>query len=200
MSSHLVFDVLPDISIMLRWPNETVYTGQPLVANRAATWTWLTTASKMGAQRFFGQLSFVPNLNHFPFDSQTLEFSFIHPAWNSSQLVFEPLMNETFISPLLRLVNWQYSNSSVSAVTKEFISPTANFSQVTLQIYVQRTIPYGIQTLLSPSFALIMVFVSFWLPIKENFTRISMATAALVSEVFYHVNLRSSALLNLSTS
>lgn len=163
---------------------------------------WTTPVRGINSQRFYGQLLFVPDLAKFPFDSQTLEFSITHPTLNASRLVFQPLRNESYVSNFLRLRGWNYSNSSLSteARLEQYAPGRAAYSQVRLSIYVERTIQGGIQILLSPSFALIMVFVSFWLPLKENITRISMATSALISEVFIHVSLRNSSLLNLSTS
>lgn len=186
----------------MRFENGSSYLGDIRVGNRAGSPTWSPVQSSMGAKRFWGQLLFVPNLAKFPFDSQVLEFSFSHPNLNASQLIWEPLRNESSISKLVRLTNWKYSNSSVAVSTRlERYAPgsySTGLHQVRVEVFVQRTLQGGIQTLLSPSFALIMVFVSFWLPIKESITRISMATAALVSEVFIHVSLRNSALLNLS--
>jgi hypothetical protein len=157
--------------------------------------------SGLQAIRYYGSLSFIPDLKKFPFDSQTLEFSFSHPSRNATMLGWQSLSNETFISDL-RLVNWRYSNSSLNVAVRldKYAPGSANFNQVRMGIYMSRALPAGVQTLMSPSFALTMVFVSFWLPIKENITRIGMATAALVSEVFIHVSLRNSSLLNLSTS
>lgn len=186
----------------MRFENGTVYYGEPRVGNRANAPKWDPAATKSGIKRYFGQLLFVPNLSEFPFDSQTLEFSISHPTLNASKLVWQPLVNESYISDLLRLINWRYSNSSLSIITQneQYAPGGANFNQVKLSIFMRRRLAAGIQTLMSPSFALVMVFVSFWLPVKDSISRISMATAALVSEVFIHVSLRNSSLLNLSTS
>lgn len=163
--------------------------------------TWINTPTQLNSKRFYGALLFVPDLSKFPFDSQYLEFSLTHPTLNESRLVFEPLRNESYVSDFARLRGWNYSNSSLSidARLEQYAPGRAAYSQIRAYIFVERTLQGGIQILLSPSFALIMVFVSFWLPIKENITRISMATSALISEVFIHVSLRNSSLLNLST-
>lgn len=189
-----------DISISLRWDNGTYYYGDLRVSNRAFGPTW-TQPTNLNSKRFYGALLFVPDLSKFPFDSQFLEFSLTHPTLNESRLLFEPLRNESYVSDFARLRGWDYANSSLSIETRleQYAPGRAAYSQIRANIYVKRTLQGGIQILLSPSFALIMVFVSFWLPIKESITRISMATSALISEVFIHVSLRNSSLLNLST-
>jgi hypothetical protein len=191
-----------DAALRMTFQNGTSYYGAVRVGNRGGNPIWTNgPAPRLGALRMFSSLQFVPNLAKFPFDSQTLELSITHPSLNANYLEWEPDVPASFISDLVRLEGWTYSNSSLSLSTRleKYAADNSTYHQVRLSIFVRRAIPGGIQTLLSPSFALIMVFVSFWLPVTEGITRISMATAALVSEVFIHVSLRNSALLNLNS-
>lgn len=193
--------MVADIALKARFENGSAYYGDLRVSNRGGGPTWTAMVAGIRSKRFYGALIFIPNLSKFPFDSQLLEFSITHPTLNASRLELKQLRNESYVSNFLRLSGWRYSNSSISIDQRleQYAPGRAAYSQLKLSVYVQRTVQGGIQILLSPSFALIMVFVSFWLPIKEGITRIGMATSALVSEVFIHVQLRNSSLVNLST-
>lgn len=191
-----------DLAIQMTFENGSRYLGAIRVGNRAGNPIMSNgPVPLIGCLRYWGQLQFVPNLFKFPFDSQNLEFTMTHPSLNASEWVWVPDQANSFINNYNHLIGWHYTNDSISVTTttETYASDKRAFSQVRLLIFIRRTAQGGVQTLLSPSFALVMVFVSFWLPINEGITRIGMATSALISEVFIHVSLRNSALLNLNS-
>jgi hypothetical protein len=170
-----------------------IWTPKILLLNRQRLWKSFPMVAEVDSsgevtydQRSWGYFSQPLDLHNFPFDEQTINFTFISPDYSPQEtklLIPETGgfgMAENFSVPDWDVVSWDYT-------TKPFIpDKDEELASITYSLKLKRHSEHYIYKIVIPLvFIVIMSWIVFWIDPKEVGTNVAAATTCFLTLVAY---------------
>jgi len=126
------------------------------------------------------------DLQKFPFDSQHLVAAVESFEWTAEQLTFQLEENLVGFSKDFSIPQWQITNVSEALTTKQDVRDRAPFSQLSVDITVQRDPGYYMTKVIIPLLAIVGISLfALWLSPEETKDRVELIFTGVLTSVAY---------------
>jgi hypothetical protein len=129
-----------------------------------------------------------PSLEDYPFGGQTLGMQFEDSVWNSSVLVYAPLVNESGLDPAVGVQGFQISGFRFDQAAHHY-KWGENYSQGRIGIQLSRaSAATALKIFLPPLAFMIVSFLGFFMHKSKVANRVGLGTSMLISAVAFHIS------------
>lgn len=164
-----------------------------LLMNRQRLWKSFPRVAEVNSsgeviyrQRSWGYFSQPLNLRDFPFDKQTLNFTFVTPGYSPQEVQLMKLetkgfgMSENFSVPDWDVIGWDYTTKAFSP------NEGQELGTITFSLNLKRHSEHYVYKVVIPLiFIVFMSWIVFWIDPKEIGTNIAAATTSFLTLIAY---------------
>jgi hypothetical protein len=137
-------------------------------------------------EKFAVDLATIYDLSKFPFDSQHLIAEVESFEWTAAQLTLNVQTNVAGFSPDFSIPQWTITNVQENLATKQEIRDRAAFSEITIDITVQRDPGYYVTKVIIPLLTIVGISLfALWLSPTETKDRVELIFTGVLTSVAY---------------
>jgi hypothetical protein len=130
------------------------------------------------------EMTTVPNLHGYPFDSHTLPIQIKHKHKNDREIVFVIDTARTGLDEEANLPGWEYTGSSASVTNKSYLNASESYSRAVFSYNVQRDTLSTILKFFLP--ILIIVIISLCSLLMKTSSRLGVNASMFLAAVMIH--------------
>jgi hypothetical protein len=142
------------------------------------------------AQRATGLISSYHNLRAFPFDSHDFLIEFASIEVPADELVFIPVLEDTWINDRLNIEGWFVNSLTISSKPEELRDTGFEVSVLKLIISADRNPEYYVYRVLSLlAFVVAMSWTIFWIPPSRFEFQIGLGATSMLTAIAFNLSL-----------